>query len=180
MSRTLQRHWWAVGLRGALAIAFGIALLAFRHMALVALVLLFGVFAIADGALTIWLGRRRVQSAHQSLEGMVSLAAGAAALLWPGITGLGLLLLIALRAILTGAIEIAVAVRLRRVIGNQFLLVLGGSLSIAFGMLLIAFPGAGALALTWLIGAYTMVVGIALLALAFRLRGLAARRRALP
>ena len=180
MSRTLCRHWWVVGLRGGLAIAFGTAALALPRLPLTALVALFGVYAVADGVVTVWLswrGRHRVQEWRQSVEGVIGVAAGVAALLWPDISSPALLLLIALRAILIGAIEVVVAIRLRRSIENELLLVMGGLTSVVFGALLIAFLGEGAPALTWLIGVYAIVAGALLAVLASRLRGLGAGRR---
>jgi uncharacterized membrane protein HdeD (DUF308 family) len=180
VSRTLCRHWWAVGLRGVLAIAFGTVALAMPRPPLTALVALFGVYALADGVVTVWLsrrGRHRVQEWRHSLEGLVGSAAGVAALLWPDITSPALLLLIALRTILAGAMWVAIAIRLRRAIEDELLLITGGVLSICFGAVLIAFLGVGALALAWLIGVYAIVAGTLLVVLAFRLRGLGAGRR---
>ena len=106
------------------------------------------------------------------LEGAAGVIAGILALVWPGITALVPLFLIAAWAIVTGVAELVAAVRLRRIIRNEWLLVLIGVASILFGVLLVINPGAGLLTLVWLIGAYSLIGGVLLLALAFRLRSL--------
>jgi uncharacterized membrane protein HdeD (DUF308 family) len=109
------------------------------------------------------------------LEGIVGMLAGVAAFGWPGLTALALLYIIAFWAILTGVLEIVAAVRLRRVIPNEWGLILGGALSVLFGVVLVVAPNTGALAVVWTIGAYAVVFGITLLVLAVRLRGYAQR-----
>ena len=101
--------------------------------------------------------------------------AGVIAFAMPDITAFALLLVIASWAILTGAIELVAAYQLRDVIQREWLLVVDGVVAIIFGVLLIAFPGAGALAVVWLIGAFAIVSGVILLASAIRLRGRARR-----
>ena len=110
------------------------------------------------------------------IEGVVGIGAGIATFVWPGLTALVLVYIIAFWALITGLLEILAAFRLRRVIHNEWWLVLSGALSLIFGVALIAAPGAGALALVWVIGAYAVLFGIVLLALAFRLRSLAQGR----
>jgi uncharacterized membrane protein HdeD (DUF308 family) len=105
------------------------------------------------------------------LEGIVGIIAGVVTFVWPGITGMVLLYLIAFWAIFTGVLEIASGVRLRTAIANEILLILMGILSVLFGVFIVPFPGAGALAIAFWIGAYALVFGIMLIALAFRLRG---------
>jgi uncharacterized membrane protein HdeD (DUF308 family) len=105
------------------------------------------------------------------VEGIIGVLAGIAAFAWPGLTALVLLYIIAFWAIVTGVLEVIAAVRLRRVISNEWALILGGALSVVFGVALIVSPGAGALAVVWLIGAYAVVFGVMLLALSWRLRG---------
>jgi uncharacterized membrane protein HdeD (DUF308 family) len=105
--------------------------------------------------------------AHQPVNDII---AGVLTILWPGITAMVLLYLIAFWAIITGVLEIVAGIRLREVIANELLLILMGVISVLFGILIIVFPGAGVLAIAIWIGAYALVFGIILIALAFRLR----------
>jgi uncharacterized membrane protein HdeD (DUF308 family) len=173
---TLARNWWAVALRGLFAVLFGFAALAWPGITLAALVALFGAYALVDGLFAIV--SAVVNAGRQPrwwallLEGLLGVAAGIAAFVWPGITALVLLYVIAAWAIVTGIFEIVAAIRLRREIRGEWLLALGGLASVLFGLSLIVFPVAGALTVVWLIGAYALVFGVLLLVLAFRLRGM--------
>jgi len=168
----LARHWWVIGLRGLAAILFGVLAFVWPGMTLAVLVLLFGAYALVDGVLTLIAAfRGGVQHRIVMLvEGVVSVLAGLAAFVWPGLTALVLLYIIAFWAIVTGVLEIVTAIRVRRAISNELGLVIGGVLSVVFGVVLLIAPGAGALAVIFLIGAYAVVFGIALLGLAWRLR----------
>ena len=168
----LARHWWVVALRGLAAVVFGILAFAWPGMTLAVLVILFGAYALVDGILGL-IAAFRGETQHRLalvLEGIVSVLAGLAAFAWPGLTALVLLYIIAFWAIVTGVLEIVAAVRLRRIISNEWGLIIGGALSVLFGIVLLVAPGAGALAVVFLIGAYAVVFGIALLGLAWRLR----------
>jgi uncharacterized membrane protein HdeD (DUF308 family) len=175
----VSRYWWTIALRGAVAILFGILAFAWPGVTLSALVLLFGAYAIVDGVAAIVVGIKEYGERERwwatLLGGLVSVGAGIITFLMPGITALTLLTVIAIWAIFRGTLEIVAAVRLRHVIKGEWLLALGGALSIAFGAFMIAFPGAGALAVVWWIGAYAVALGIMLVALGFRARGLAHR-----
>ena len=168
----LARHWWVIGLRGLAAILFGVLAFVWPGMTLAVLVLLFGAYALVDGVLTLIAAfRGGVQHRIVMLvEGVVSVLAGLAAFVWPGLTALVLLYIIAFWAIVTGVLEILAAIRVRRAISNELGLVIGGIVSVVFGVVLLIAPGAGALAVIFLIGAYAVVFGIALLGLAWRLR----------
>ena len=171
---TLAQNWWVMALRGLAGILFGLATLFAPGISLAALVLLFGAFAFADGILTVVTAVRRRGMRDGwgmlLLEGIAGIAAGIVTALWPGITALVLLYLIAAWAVVTGAFEIAAAIRLRRVIRHEWLLALSGLASIGLGILLMLFPGSGALALVLWIGAYALVSGTLLVVLAVRLR----------
>jgi uncharacterized membrane protein HdeD (DUF308 family) len=176
---SLTRNWWALALRGVAGILFGILTFVWPGISLAALVFLFGAYAFADGVLAIVTAVRRRGVDRWwllVLQGIVGVGAGVVTWLWPGITALALLAVIAAWALMGGALQIAAAIRLRKVISGEWLLALGGVLSIALGVLLLLFPGPGALALVIWIGAYAFVTGILLLALGFRLRGLRAPR----
>jgi uncharacterized membrane protein HdeD (DUF308 family) len=172
---TLIRNWWLVALRGVAALLFG-ALAFLRPAATVAaLILLFGAYAVVNGVFTIVaaVANRRGEPhwAWLLISGVLSVALGVLTLAMPGVTGIVLLYLIAAWAIVTGVSEIATAIRLRRVITGEWLLIAAGVVSVLFGFFLIVFPGAGALAVVLWIGTYAIILGILLVALGFRLRG---------
>ncbi len=169
----VSMRWWALVIRGLAAIAFGILTFAKPSISLLALVTLWGAYAIVDGVFSVVLsirGARVVPGWGWFLaEGLVSIAAGVVTFLWPGITALALLVMIAVWAVLTGIAEIATAIRLRRHLRGEWLLAASGVLSIVFGVLLVVNPGQGALTVTWLIGAYAVLFGALLVALGVRL-----------
>jgi len=176
---SLSRNWWAVSLRGLAGILFGIITFIAPGISLAALVLLFGAYAFADGVLAIVTAIRRRGNDRWGmllLEGLVGVAAGVLTLLWPRITALALLYVIAAWALVTGGFEIAAAIRLRKVITGEWILALSGILSMALGVLLIVAPGPGALAVVIWIGAYAFVFGVLLFALGLRLKGLGSPR----
>ena len=171
---TLQRNWWALALRGLAAIVFGVVAIIWPGVTLTTLVILFGAYALVDGVFNILAGIRAVER-HQRwwpliLEGVSGVILGVLTWIWPGVTTLVLLYFIAAWAIVTGILEIAAAVRLRREIQGELLLGLGGLLSVVFGAILIVSPISGALAVVWVIGVYAIIFGAALLTLAVRLR----------
>jgi uncharacterized membrane protein HdeD (DUF308 family) len=174
VSNTLSHNWWMIALRGLFAVIFGILAFALPGMTLLTLVYLFGAYAIANGifalihALSAPKGYRRFGALI--FTGVISIAAGVLAFIWPGITALSLVLLIAAWAIVNGIFEIALAIRLRRVIAHEWLLVLAGILSVLLGVAILLQPAAGALALLWWIGGFAIVFGILLIALSFRVR----------
>jgi uncharacterized membrane protein HdeD (DUF308 family) len=169
----LARTWWLVGLRGLAAIVFGVIALLLPGITLLALVLLFAAYALVDGVFKVAAGVRRRPDGSRDrwsvLAGLLGIVAGIIAAVWPGMTALVLLIVIAAWAIVTGIFEIVAAYRLRDQIDGEALLALGGVLSIVFGVLALAMPSAGALAIVWLIGAYAMATGIVLLIAAYRL-----------
>lgn len=172
----LARNWWVLAVRGLFGIAFGILAFVWPGLTLGALVVVFGAYALVDGIFAL-VAAVRVAGAQGRwwpllLESLVSIAAGVLTFVWPGITALALLFVIAAWAIVTGVFEIVAAVRLRKEISDEWALGLSGAASVIFGFWLLIFPGAGALAVVWLIGIYAIVFGVLLLMLAFRLRGM--------
>lgn len=170
----LIRNWWALALRGLAAILFGIAAVVVPHLTLVVLIAFFGAYVLVDGIFAI-VAAVRAAERHRRwwpmlLEGVTGIVAGLLTFVWPGLTALVLLYFIAAWALITGVTEILAAIRLRREIADEWLLGLIGALSVLFGLLLVAFPGAGALAVVWLIGTYAVVFGALLVGLALRLK----------
>ncbi len=170
----LTQNWWMVVLRGVLAILFGVAAFVWPGITWFSLVILFGAYAIFDGVIAVVTGLRQAKDSPRwwvfLLEGLVSIGAGVAAFLWPGVTAYVLVIVIAAWAVITGILEIAAAIRLRHEITNEWMLGLGGLLSVVLGVLLFLRPVAGGLALVWMIGAYALIFGVLLIALGFRLR----------
>jgi len=171
MLHTLAKNWWALALRGLVAVLFGLLTFILPGITLVTLVLLFGAYALVDGIFNL-IAFFRVASHHWALliEGVIGIIAGVLTFAWPAITAIVLLYLISFWAIFTGLFEIIAGIRLRKAIANEWLMIVIGVLSLAFGVLILLAPGAGALAIVLWIGAYAMVFGIGLMALAFRLR----------
>lgn len=171
---SLSKNWWLVVLRGVLAILFGLGAFLWPGITWLVLITFFGVYAVIDGLIAIVTGISRAKNTPRwwvfLLEGLVSLGAGLVALIWPGLATAALIAVIAAWSILTGILEIAGAIRLRKEINNEWLLMLGGLLSIALGVLLILQPAAGSLALIWMLGAFELVFGAVLIALGLRLR----------
>jgi uncharacterized membrane protein HdeD (DUF308 family) len=174
LSDALSRAWWLLLLRGLAAIAFGIICLVQPGISLAALVLVFGAYCLADGILGVWIAISGARDNEHRwlllLWGLLGIGVGALTFVAPGITALALLFYIAIWAIATGVLEIVAAIRLRKEIDNEWLLLISGIASVAFGVLLAAQPGAGALTVLWLIGAYAVVFGVLLLMLAFKTR----------
>ncbi len=174
MAILISAKWWSFVVRGLLAIIFGILAFIMPGPTLLGLVLLFGIYAIADGIFNI-MGAFTVEREQTRwwvllIEGIASIAAGVIAFVLPGLTALALLYLIAAWAIVTGVLEIAAAIRLRRHIKGEWLLALAGMMSVVFGALIALRPGVGALAIVWWIGAYAIAFGALLIALGLRIR----------
>jgi len=171
----LSRNWWALALRGLAAILFGILAFAWPGITLFVLILFFGAYMLVDGIFAIVAAVRAAGEEARwwllLLEGILGVVVGLVTFFWPGLTALALLYLIAAWAIVTGIMEIVEAIRLRQEIVGEWALILGGALSLLFGVLLVVIPArAGLLSLTWLIGAYAVAFGVLLVILAFRVR----------
>jgi uncharacterized membrane protein HdeD (DUF308 family) len=176
MLEKISRNWWMFALRGVVAIIFGVVAFARPGQALQALVLLFGAYAFVDGIFAMFAGIAARGYFERwwamLLEGIAGIVIGLLTFFWPSITALVLLYFIGVWALITGIFEIVTAIQLRRVITGEWMLVLGGLLSILFGVLLFVFPGAGALSVVWVIGVYAVVFGILEIIFAIRLHSL--------
>lgn len=176
MLAALARNWWAVLIRGIAAVIFGLLAFFWPGATGFALVILFGAYAFIDGIFAL-IGAIRAAESHErwlalAAEGIIGLIIAAITFFTPGITAIALYWVIATWAILTGILEIVAAVRLRQLIQNEWLLILSGVLSIAFGVLLVIYPMIGILTVIYLIGFYAIVFGVMLIGFSFRLRSI--------
>jgi len=175
MNETLLRHWWLLGLRGLLAIGFGVLTLVWPAITLVTLAVLFAAFALVGGATWTFAALRNRKTDERwwvlLILGVVSLAAGVVAALYPALTAVVLVLLVGANALVSGVVDLAVALRVRRYLHGEWLLALNGVACIIFGVLVLLFPaGLGALALAWMIGLYAILTGILLTVLSLKVR----------
>jgi uncharacterized membrane protein HdeD (DUF308 family) len=171
MKTILGQYWWLIALRGVLGIAFGIIALVVPVATILALVILFSAYMLVDGVFALYAayqaGRQRKRWGLLVFQGLANIAAGALAFLWPGLTVLAFILLLAAWTIVSGCLQLAAAFRIDQ---GRWWFALGGAASLIFGVLLIAAPLIGAVVLTWWIGAWALVFGAFLLVAAFRLR----------
>lgn len=176
MLSVYAESWWAMVLRGVVAILFGVVAFFWPGITLTALVFLWGAYALVDGIFAVAAGIKSHGEYKRwwvlLIEGILGVLAGIVAFVMPGITALVLLILIGAWAIITGVFEITAAIQLRKHIKGEWLLALAGVCSIIFGALLFLNPVVGALAVVWLIGAYAIVFGVLLIALGLRLHNL--------
>jgi len=167
-------RWWALALRGLVAILFGVLAFGWPGVTAATLVMLFGFYVLFDGifSLVSAIGGRRSREDRWllALEGIVGLWAGIVTLRAPLLTGTVLVFLIAMWAMITGFLRIVAAFRLRKEISGEMLLALSGLLSVLFALMLMFRPEVGALGLVWVIGGYALVLGIVLIMLGFELR----------
>jgi uncharacterized membrane protein HdeD (DUF308 family) len=170
----LARNWRMVLIRGIAAVLFGILAIAWPDLTIRVLVALFGAYALVDGVFAIvsaFQGEDRDRLWHIA-QGVLGILVGIIAWVWPDLTAFSLLLFIGAWALVTGVMQIIAAIRLRNQIDNEWLLIIGGVLSVLFGFLCVATPRNSAIALIWVIGIYAIVFGIILITLSFRLRGM--------
>jgi uncharacterized membrane protein HdeD (DUF308 family) len=171
----VARDWWVFAIRGIAAIVFGILAFIWPERTLTVLVFLFGAYALVDGvALLVALARGDAEARRNTwavgIMGVLGIVVGVATFVWPGLTALTLLYLVAFWAIATGAFQVIAAIALRRELEGEFWMALGGVASIVFGVLLVASPGDGLITLVWLVGIWAIVFGVSNLGLAYRLR----------
>ena len=183
LSKLMSRYWWVLLLRGIFAILFGIVALAYPGITLGSLVIYFAVFALVDGISNVFhafFGREDNESWWVLLlEGLLGIAFGVITLQAPGMTALLLLLYIGFWAMATGVLRIILAVRLRHEITGEWWMALGGLASILFGVAMLAHPGAGALAVLTLIGVWSIVTGLSLVFLSFKVKSVGGKLGAL-
>jgi uncharacterized membrane protein HdeD (DUF308 family) len=168
------RKWWILLVRGLVAIAIGISTIVWPGITLLALAFMFGAFSLIDGVVSIMLGVRGEADGTiwwtMILLGILAAVAGIIAFAWPGLTLLVLVTIIGVSAIVRGVFEIMAAVRLRKLIDDEWILGLSGAMSILFGCLILWRPDVGLLAIALLIGAYILALGVLAIALSLRLR----------
>jgi uncharacterized membrane protein HdeD (DUF308 family) len=174
MLEHLSRNWGWVVLRGVAAVLFGVLAFAMPGITLALLVIAWGAYALADGVLAL-IAAYRVRDQGKpfwslAIVGLLGIAAGIVTFVWPGMTALLLLTFIAAWAVVMGIFQIIAAIRLRKEIQNEWLLGLSGVLSVLFGIIMFVQPGAGALAVIWVIAAYAIVFGVLLIWLGLRLK----------
>lgn len=174
MHETLMRASWIFGLRGGFALLFGLLALLWPGLTMLSLLALFAAFALLSGVASI-VGayRNRPVDDHwwvYLLIGLVGVGAAVLTAIHPALTMMVLVLIIAANALLSGTLDIVTALRLRKSMGNDWLLLASGLAAVVFGVLAFLFPNAGALALVWLISVYAVIYGILLLAFAFKIR----------
>lgn len=170
----LAGNWWLFLLRGILALIFGVVALFFPAAAFLSLVLVFGAFALVDGVFALISAFTSNAKSENwwwlILEGVVGILIGVLTIIQPAAMGQAWLILIAAWAIVTGIFEIITAIRLRKVIAGEFWLILGGLISVAFGVLVLVYPASGAFALGFIIGIYAILFGVLFIMLALNLR----------
>jgi uncharacterized membrane protein HdeD (DUF308 family) len=168
----LAKSWWLVLLRGIAAIVFGVLAFVWPGVTLLTLVLLYGAFALVDGVFSLIAAFTGKSSTAWwlILVGLLGIAAGVVTFAWPGISAVVLIMLIGAWAVVCGIFEIIGAIQLRKEIDNEWLLILSGIVSVLFGLGVMAFPGAGALALVWVIASFAIAFGVLWIALALRLK----------
>ena len=173
-SERLREKWGWVALRGFSALIFGVLALSLPGVTLTLLVAVWGIYALMDGVLALAAGLRMHEGGKPVwsliLVGLMGLAAGLAAFFWPGLTALTLKLIISSWAIAIGLLQVVATMRLRKHIQGEWLHALSGLLSLVFGLAIVLWPGAGAIALAWLIGWFSILFGAILVTMAFSLR----------
>ena len=173
LANLLGRNWWLILLRGIAAILFGFLAFAWPGATLITLIAFFGAYVLIDGVLALvaaFRGGTGVSRGWLIFTGLLGIAAAIGTVIYPGVTALVLVLFIGSWSVVRGVFEIVGAIQLRKEIKGEWLLILSGIMSIVFGAIVWLMPGPGALAIVWLIGAYSIAFGAVLTALAFRVR----------
>ena len=169
----LAKNWWLLLLRGLAAILFGVLALGWSGLTLLTLILLYGAYALTDGVIAVFAaitGNAPRGRWWLAIAGLLGIVVGALTFLLPGMTALILLLTIGGWAVAIGVLQIIGAIRLRKEIDNEWFLILGGAISVLFGLGIVANPGAGALAFVWVIAIYAIIAGVLYIGLALQLK----------
>jgi uncharacterized membrane protein HdeD (DUF308 family) len=172
MLNTMARHWWVFGLRGLFAIIFGLLSWIWPRITLQVLTIFFAAYVLVDGVFTVFSAVSTAgtgQKVWLLIQGILEILAGVVTFIWPALTALTLLYIIAIYGLIVGITEIVFAVAARRKITNERFLVISGVLSIIFSIVLLVWPNASLLSIVWLIGIYAIIYGGLLIALAFQL-----------
>lgn len=177
MERTLLDFWWIALVRGLVAIVFGVLVLMWPGMSIVAFLILIAAYWIVDGLSSIYFAAQARNWGWPFWGGLISALAGIAAILAPGIATLSILIVIAIWAIARGLIDIYSAIRYHKLITFEWWLGLSGALSVVFGVLVLRAPAAGALAIATLIAFFAIAIGVLLVIASFRIRGFRNRQR---
>jgi len=176
MLETLKSNWWLIVASGVLALVFGAGAFIWPDATLAALVIFYGAYALVEGILAVFAAIKAPQGSDGrgtlAVLGIISAAAGVLTFMYPDITAVALVYIIGAWAILRGIVQIYAAIQLRKEVSNEWLLLLAGVVSAAFGVLLFINPSAGATSLVWIIGFYAVMYGITMLVLAYKLRRL--------
>ena len=170
----LTSNWWALALRGAVSILLGLVAFTMPGITVTALVYVFGLYVFVEGVLAIMAALRGIREHDRwgwmLIEGIVCIVAAVAAFMMPGVGALAIVYLVAAWAVVTGALEIAAGIKLRKIIDNEWLLILAGVLSLALGIYILMRPGVGLLLLVTWVGVYALFAGILMLMLSFKIR----------
>ncbi|MDY6867852.1 MAG: HdeD family acid-resistance protein [Chloroflexota bacterium] len=174
MFSIIVRNWWVFLVRGLLAVIFGVLALIWPEITLITLMILFGIFVLMEGILNLVIGVATSDTNRRwwvtLIEGILDIVIAILTFVWPDITAVVLLYFIAAWALLSGVLEIILAIRIRQMIEREWAMILGGILSIIFSVLLFVFPSEGAISLLMLIGIYSIIIGILFVILGFRIR----------
>ncbi len=173
--RMLGRNWWLVALRGVLALIFGLLALVWPGITLLVLLIFFGAYSLVDGATGVVRAIRSRKSFSRwwlmLLGGLAGIVVGIVTFVWPSLTAQALLILIGVWAVLLGILEIWAGIEARKAVAEHWWVIISGVIGVIFGVLLLALPVAGALAIVWLIGLFAILEGITFVWAGFMLRG---------
>ncbi|MBO9155147.1 HdeD family acid-resistance protein [Chitinophaga sp. GCM10012297] len=174
MIHELAKYWWLIVLRGVLAVLFAVVAFLWPAITLAILVIFLGAYLLVDGLFALIHGFRVMKTDSSwwgfVLLGLAGIAAGLVCLFMPGITALFLVTLVALWSLVTGILEIVIAIRLRKELTGEWMLIVAGIFSVIFGILLFMQPLAGVVVISWWLGVYALFLGIFLLSVGFRLK----------